>query len=226
MTEEEEKAGAELASRDAGQASREITVRGPFSRLGPAEMRRLLIISGAASALLFLILTFIDQRIKESGGPGIVAFEVAGTASRAAEILREWGDSGRSAARISIFLDFPFLVAYAIFFSAACTEMGRRLRVRAADGGAIGRIARHLATPAPWLGWAFFAAAFFDVIENLVMLRVLENRLTWASTAQIAASPKFAIFGAGIFFLVASLLLTLRRRGSANVGGEVLARKG
>src|SRR5690606_21926785 len=106
------------------------------------------------------------------------------------------------AARISLILDFPFMIAYAIFFSAACTAMGRRLRQRAAKGGRIGRIARHLATPAPWLGWAFVLAAIFDAVENFALLRVIEYRLTWAGTAQIAASPKFAIFGAGLFFLL------------------------
>lgn len=188
--------------------------RGPFAGLAPKQMRRLLIASGAITFLLFVALAVIDQRIKRSGGPGIIALEVAGSAERAAEILRQWGDSGRSMARVSLIVDFPFLVAYAIFFSAACTEMGRRLRVRAEQGGAAGTIAKHLATPAPILGWAFFVAAALDVVENLALLRVIDFHLTWATTAQIAASPKLAIFGAGLFFLAASLLLTtsLRRR--------------
>src|SRR5690606_6666923 len=137
-----------------------------------------------------------------------------GTAERAAEILRQWGDSGRNMARVSVIVDFPFLLAYAIFFSSACTAMGRRLRSRAEQGGAAATIARHLATPAPWLAWAFPLAAFFDVIENLALLRVIEFKLTWAGTAQLAAAPKFAIFGAGLFFLLASLLLTASRRAS------------
>lgn len=190
----------------------EAAVRGPFGRLPRDRMRRLLIVSGAATLLLFVALAVIDQRIKVSGGPGIIALEVAGTTERAAEILRQWSDSGRSLARVSVIVDFPFPLAYAIFFSAACTEMGRRLRVRSESPGAVGRMAKHLATPAPWLGWAFILAAFLDVIENLALLRVIDFHLTWAGTAQTAASPKFAIFGAGIFFLLAGLLLTTSRR--------------
>lgn len=182
--------------------------RGPFARLAPERMRRLLTISGALTLVLFIALAVVDARIKANGGPGIIGLEVAGSATRAAEILGQWGESGRTAARVSLILDYPFMIAYAIFFSAACTAMGRRLRARAEAGGAVGRIARHLATPAPWLGWAFILAAILDAIENFALLRVIDFKLTWAGTAQIAASPKLAIFGAGLFFLIVSTLLT------------------
>lgn len=186
-------------------------ISGPFAGRSPERMRPLLFISGALALALFVAMAIIDEKMKGTGGPGIIGLEVAGTAGRAAEILAEWGDTGRSAAKVSLILDFPFLVSYAIFFGAACTAVARGL-ARATEGdGARAAVAEPMARIAPWLGWAFVLAAVLDAIENLALLRVLNFNLTpWTGVAQAAASPKLAIFGAGIAFLVVSLLLTVR----------------
>ena len=42
------------------------------------------------------------DRIQDSGGPGIVPFELAGGTERATEILGEWGEAGRDAAKLSL----------------------------------------------------------------------------------------------------------------------------
>ena len=184
---------------------------GPFGRLAPARMRRLLWVSGVAAGLLFVALAVLDTRIMQNEGPGIIGLEVAGTPERATEILGEWGSEGRDAARLSLYLDFPFLVLYAIFFGAACTAMGRRLRAHAERGGRAAAPSGHLAGLAPGVGWAFVVAAVLDLAENIALLQVVDYSLVpWTRMAQLTASPKLAIFAAGLFFLAGAALLTAR----------------
>jgi len=76
-----------------------------------------------ATAALFVPLAQLDRRMQATGGPGIIAFELAGR-ERSQPILDRWGDEGRRAAFASLVLDFPFLVAY--------TLLNSRLSARAA----------------------------------------------------------------------------------------------
>lgn len=195
---------------------RSAPIPGPFAKTSSARMRPLLLISGALSLALFIAMAILDEKMKQNGGPGIVGLEVAGTAGRAAEILAQWGEGGRDAAQISLIIDFPFLISYAIFFGAACTAVGRGLSSVAMGKGAKAEIAKPMARIAPWLGWAFILAAVLDAIENLALLRVINFNLTpWTGVAQATASPKLAIFGAGIVFLLVSLILTVGRKAEA-----------
>jgi hypothetical protein len=82
---------------------------------------------------LFLLLVVVDRQIQESGGPGIVPFELAGSTSRTTEILGEWGQSGKDAARLSLWLDFPYLIAYGAFFSLAVLAVRDAARGRGWD---------------------------------------------------------------------------------------------
>lgn len=186
--------------------------RGPLDRLAPGRLRRVLEISGLLAAVLFAALIVIDTRITGTGGPGILALEVAGSAGRASVILGEWGPEGIDWARISLLVDFPFLVAYAVFFSAVCTRLAEPLRRRAEAQSLPGGLAATLARFAPWVGWSFVLAAVLDLIENLALLRVIDYDLTpWALVAQLAAAPKLAILGAGLAFVVLAVALTARQ---------------
>ena len=64
--------------------------------------RRGLIASGIATMLLLIAMSPSDGRMKDTGGPGIVPFEVAGSQDHADEIMAEWGDKGQDAARESL----------------------------------------------------------------------------------------------------------------------------
>jgi hypothetical protein len=50
--------------------------------------------------------------MRRIGGPGIVAFELAGTEERANQIMASWGDRGRRAARAAPRLDFGYEASY------------------------------------------------------------------------------------------------------------------
>jgi hypothetical protein len=85
--------------------------------------RRGLWITGIATAILFVVLAIVDEAIKASGGPGIIAFELAGTTERAVEILGHWGQAGRDAARVSLAIDFVYLAFYGVFLTLAVLEL-------------------------------------------------------------------------------------------------------
>jgi len=71
--------------------------------------KRLLIGLGIAMAAFYVVLIVIDQSLKDTGGPSILGLEFAGSASRVEEIFAEWGAHGRDLARLSLWIDFPFL---------------------------------------------------------------------------------------------------------------------
>ena len=67
---------------------------------------------------------------------------------------------------------------------------------------------QRLAAIGPLLGWAMFAAAAFDAIEDIALLRVLGGHTaTWPGIALYAAIPKLAIAGIGLAYLVVGALL-------------------
>jgi len=78
-----------------------------------------LIASGIATVLLLLAMAPADSRMTDTGGPGIVPFELTGGQDRADEILAEWGEEGQDAARESLWIDFGFLLAYGTFLTLA-----------------------------------------------------------------------------------------------------------
>jgi hypothetical protein len=75
-------------------------------------------------------------------GVGIIEFELARTSEKAAEYYGELGEKGRDAARESLYLDYPYLLLYALFYGGLCGRRRARRRVRQ---GATGRPGRALA---------------------------------------------------------------------------------
>ena len=156
-------------------------------------------IAGAAALMLWVFLFVQDQEIKDSGGPGIVPFEVAGTSEEAREILDDWGEQGRDDARISLIVDYAYLVAYSLFLAAGCTIAGGRLGRRGMS---------RLARIGPLLGWAQFIAAACDAIENAALLRVLDGHTDiYPGVALYSAIPKFALAGLGLAYVITGVVL-------------------
>lgn len=119
---------------------------------------------GLTALALLGVLALLDLRMEDAGGPGIVSFELAGSSERASEILAQWGEDGRSAARLSLWLDFPFLLAYGAFLSLAV------MAVR--DAGAK-RGWRRYAKPGALIAALVWVAAAFDAVEDVNLLLVL-----------------------------------------------------
>lgn len=166
-----------------------------------------LIATAIASLLLLLAMSPAEERMKDTGGPGMVPFELTGGEERADEILAEWGEEGQDAARESLWIDFGFLLAYGTFLTlalAATRDLARQRDWRrlAAIGGIV-------------VSFGALVAAF-DAIENICLLLTLDGTgAAFPVLATIFAACKFILLGAAIAYLLAGLGMRLRSRSAA-----------
>ena len=173
--------------------------------------KRWLIALGSVALALAIVLLAIDPSTEAEGNPGIVSWEFAWSEERTTEILADWGPDGQDAARLSLRLDFLYLLAYGAFFALACAAT----RDLASERGwsrmaAFGAVAVPLA----------IGAALFDAIENVFLLVALEGEGGEVAPhmGAIFAVLKFAALAAVQIYIVAGLVLRFRdsRRAKLN----------
>ena len=144
---------------------------------------------GAGQVLLLIPILALERRMRRAGGPGIIPFELAGTPERSRRIMDRWGAEGRSAARLSLMLDYPYLVTYSGLQVAASRAASQALRRRGATV---------LADAGRVVGAAQVAAGAFDAAENTALLGVLAGRDgRLPALARACARAKFALLGLG-----------------------------
>lgn len=162
-----------------------------------------LITSAIATLLLLWAMSPMEDRM-QANGPGMVTFELSGGEARANEILAEWGEDGRDAAREQLWIDYGFMLAYGTFLGlagAAVRDLCRRRNLR--------RLAR-IGRAAIWFGPL---AAAFDALENAcLLLTVGGSGAPFPSLATAFASVKFALLVAAIAYLIAGLAGSLGSR--------------
>lgn len=129
----------------------------------------------------------LESRMKSGpGGFGIVDFEVAADYRRAERILTDWSESGAmDEAKVSVVIDYGFLVVYSLFFAGWTTWTARRLVSRPSAS-------RWGFALVPWC----FVAGLFDTVENSLGLVTLHlNRADPVRSAVMAlfAGAKFTI---------------------------------
>jgi hypothetical protein len=165
---------------------------------------RELIAAGIATMVLLLAMSPADERMKDTGGPGIVPFELSGGQDRADEILAEWGKDGQDAARESLWIDFGFLLAYGTFLTLALIAIRDLARKRDWRRlAAIGVVAVSFGA----LG------ATFDALENICLLLTLDGAGTaFPLLATIFAACKFVLLAAAIAYLLVGLGMQLRTK--------------
>ena len=167
--------------------------------------KRALIATAVAMVAIFIPLAVLDLRMSDTGGPGIIGFEVAGSEQDAGEILDDWGDKGKDAARASLWIDFAYIVAYSTFGVLAVAAT------------------RDLAARRGWRRMAAFgntavvfpaAAGAFDAIEDVGLLLALDGHGgdLAPGLALVCASLKFLLTGFSIVYLLAGLVLRFRTR--------------
>jgi hypothetical protein len=177
--------------------------RGPLERVSAGDRRRARRLLLAAQLGLLVPLLAQERRMRESGGPGIIPFELAGTAERAGRILAAWGAPGQSAARRSLLLDYPYLAAYAPLQALLCTGAGEALTRHGRPGPA---------SLAPALAWGQLVAGAFDALENTALLAILAGRTgRLPAIARACASAKFALLGLGWAYMLLALAARVRR---------------
>jgi hypothetical protein len=163
-----------------------------------------LAVAGIATLLLLWAMSPTEDRM-QANGPGMVPFELSGGQERADEILAEWGEDGRDAAREQLWIDYGFMLAYGAFLGLA----GAAVRDRCRRHG-LGRLAA-AGGIAVWLGPL---AAAFDAFENAcLLLTVGGHGAPFPSLATVFATCKFALLGGAIAYLLVGLAASLGRRG-------------
>ena len=163
--------------------------------------------AAAVMAGLWLPLVAAERRMRGSGGPGIIGLELAGSWEAVQRIEADWGPQGRSAARMSLLWDFPFLVAYGAFWWLSARAASEALR----DGDRT--VLAALGRPAVL---AALTAASCDLVENAALLRALGRggRLPYPVIARRCALGKFVLLGFCVFYALvgAGVSWTGRRR--------------
>lgn len=169
-----------------------------------AHRKHALILFGIATVVFTVILEVIDPS-HVSRGPTILAFEFAGSRARAAQIVAEWGPKGRSAAHLSLLLDYGYMVSYGLFFALAGFAVRDTARARGWQRlAAIGVVVPFFA----------LAAASFDASENVALLLTLAgNGGSFAPPfAAVCSAIKFMLITIAILYALCGLALWLRAR--------------
>lgn len=137
----------------------------------------------AASFLGYtLVMLMLERRMRRTGGPGIIPFELAGSASRAEHIMTRWGSEGQRAARLSLWLDFGYMATYGVL-TALLVDRARRRRGHPT-----------------FLPAAVIVAVAGDAVEGVSLLKVLRRTRigVHARRARIAALIKFAVLAGAL----------------------------
>jgi hypothetical protein len=144
----------------------------------------------------------------EDHGVGIIELEFTDRSDLAEAKYEDLGPDGRSAARTSLLIDYPYLVAYGLFLSGACVAVADRAR-RA------GR--RRLAALGPPLAWGALAAAACDAVENAALLLILDGHTgqPWPAISSGCATVKFVLAAAASLYALCGWLATVRQRAPA-----------
>jgi hypothetical protein len=172
--------------------------------LSTARRKQALILFGIATVAFTVILEVIDPS-HVPRGPTILDFEFAGSQSRAAQIVSEWGPKGRSAAHLSLVLDYGYMLSYGLFFALA----GFAVRDTAQARGWV-RLAA-VGTVVPFFA---LAAAGFDASENVALLLTLAgNGGSFAPPfAAVCSAIKFTLITIAIGHALCGLALGMRAR--------------
>lgn len=142
------------------------------------------------------VMVRLDAELRNTGGPGIIAFELAGTADRAERMMELWGSQGRLLAHRSMRLDFGYILSYGFLLALVLDRARRPLAHR------------------PTAMWAAAIAVAGDAVEGVSLLRVLRGSDVErnAGRARDAAIIKFAALAVGLGYAALGAVTSRRHR--------------
>jgi hypothetical protein len=140
------------------------------------------------------VMMVLERRMRSTGGPGIIPFELAGSASRAEQIMTQWGSDGQRAARISTWLDFGYMTTYGTLV-ALLIDRARRRRGHPRSLSAVAVV-----------------AVAGDAVEGVSLLKVLNRKHvdSYARRARTAALIKFTALVGALGYVAADAASPLR----------------
>ncbi len=130
----------------------------------------------------------------------IVQYEMAKTTDTAASLVRLWTQDGKIDKVLkSIYIDYFFIVIYCLAISTACRFMCTLTKNNILIKAGI------------FFSYFIFAAGLFDVIENIAMLKSLQQAVTYSnvSLAYKMAISKFSIILMALFFIAVCFMFWL-----------------
>ena len=131
---------------------------------------------------------------------GILDFEFAWTASRISVIFTAWGSVGMTLHIIGIYWDFIYILGYGTLLAGLILLVSRKLSGKTQLIGF-------------YMTFTPFLAGFFDCIENILLLIMLNNPSEFSPVipliAGIMATIKFSILFIGIVFFLRSFFVWL-----------------
>lgn len=132
-----------------------------------------------------MIMLVLERRMRRTGSPGMIPFELAGNASRAEDIMTGWGGDGQRAARLSLWLDFGYMASYGTL-TALLVDRARRRRGHPASLPAV-----------------VIVAVAADAIEGVSLLKVLNRARVdvYSRRARNAALIKFAVLAGALGYV-------------------------
>lgn len=168
------------------------------------DRKRALIVLGIATVVFTVVLELIDPS-HVSHGPTILDFEFAGNQARAAQIIGEWGAEGRSAAHLSLVIDYGYMISYGLFFTLA----GFATRDIAKERGWA-----RLAVAGNVIPYFALAAATFDASENVALLVTLagDGGSFAPLLAAVCSAIKFTLITIAILYVLSGLVVRVRAR--------------
>lgn len=167
--------------------------------------KRALVVLGAATLGFTAALYLLDPDTQGYGGASISDFEFAGSSSRAAQIMAEWGAGSRHLAHLGLLLDYGYMLSYGLFFALAGFAVRDAARARGWQ-----RMTR-AGSVIPYFA---LAAACFDAGENVALLLTLGGHGgSFAPPfATVCSSIKWTLIGIAILYVLCGLALLLRAR--------------
>lgn len=165
--------------------------------------RHWIVLTGVATVAFWIALGIIERSLPD-GTPGIVEFEFVRNAERASRFLAEWGPDGRDTVRLSLIVDYGFMVSYGAFVTLAglaTRDFGREHRRRA------------LASAGRVVPWFAAAAAVFDAGENAFLLLTVggDGGSTAPVLATVCATVKWVLIAVAVGYVLWGLGARLLR---------------
>jgi len=155
------------------------------------------------------IMRYLDSFLNPEMSPnGIVSFELAKDVSKSTAIINSWDETARTAAGISMGLDFIFLVVYSLFIAILIQKLNNRLWKNNSIY-VLGKI----------LVLAILIAAIFDAIENVALIKLLLGDINeiWSSTAFYLATLKFILILCCIIYIIINAMILLIKRAKGSI---------
>lgn len=143
--------------------------------------------------LLMLVMNVVGAPLTTTAAPaGIVSYELAGSVEKTTQIIDSWDTNAQLHAALSLGLDFIFIFLYVLTIMFACSWAGDQLSISRWP----------LASMAIIIGAGILTAGFFDVVENLILIKLLFGPVSdpYPQFAAICATIKFLLIGIGLIY--------------------------